>query len=146
MPKLKAAATARIVVFIGILHLLVGRDVMGVAHPTILLAADLCAERWNVAVCLRRQQRRCWMHVDRGHSAAAATTALFADLSGSLVDLITDVFQLIERFDLQELSNGHVELVFVICDDLCAVCGLNCGALERHTPKIAKRSGKLMPQ
>jgi hypothetical protein len=47
---------------------------------------------------------------------------------------------------LQELSNGHVELVFVICDDLCAVCGLNCGALERHTPKIAKRSGKLIPQ
>src|ERR1700674_961722 len=47
---------------------------------------------------------------------------------------------------LQEFSNGHVELVFVICDDLCAVCGLNCGALERHTPKIAKRSGKLIPQ
>jgi hypothetical protein len=48
--------------------------------------------------------------------------------------------------DLQELSNGHVELVFVICDDLCAVCGLNCGALERHAPKTAKRSGKLIPQ
>ena len=47
-------------------------------------------------MCLRRQRRR--IHVDRGHSAAAATTALFADLSGGLVDLITDVFQLIERF------------------------------------------------
>jgi hypothetical protein len=48
--------------------------------------------------------------------------------------------------DLQELSNGHVEPVFVICDDFCAVCGLNCGALERHSPKIAKRPGKLIPQ
>ena len=66
-------------------HLFVGRDVRGVADPTIMLR----------------------MHVDSGRSTAAATTALFADRSGGLVDLITDVLQLIERFYRYVTATGQ---------------------------------------
>ena len=41
------------------------------------------------------------------HSAATATTALFADLFGSLTDLMIDFFQLIERFHHYLISQGQ---------------------------------------
>jgi hypothetical protein len=69
--------------------------------------------RWNVVVCLRRQRRRCRILVDRGHSAAAATTALFADLSGAFVDFINDVFQLIERFYRYVIRHRSTATFFV---------------------------------
>ena len=51
---------------------------------------------------------------DRGHSAATATTALFADLFGSLSDLMIDFFQLIEQFYRYLIRHETVRKVGVI--------------------------------
>ena len=52
-------------------------------------------------------------YVDRGHSATAATTALFADLSGGHADRITNVFHLIERFYRYVIRHRSTATFFV---------------------------------
>jgi hypothetical protein len=99
--------------------------------------------RWNVVVCLRRQRRRCRILVDRGHSAAAATTALFADLSGAFVDFINDVFQLIERFYRYVIRHRSTATFFVALNADGQAEGEPCATFSnspRHYPIFIRLS------
>ena len=73
------------------------------------------------------------MHVDSGRSTAAATTALFADRSGGLVDLITDILQLIERFYRYVTRHRSAATFFV---------ALNSDRQSEGEPRARRARGK----